>query len=141
MENENQSRQYDLRVNSLSTESYAKFVVSEQGEELVFDSLGRTEVDGDLKHRTIVEQQTIEGKVLGGGDLYLSDNEFNLTGMSSDYGVVHQRILDKFLPLIIASYKARGIDVTGEAFGSDSVNRMTTPQRVRDYITFLESRV
>ena len=138
MTNESIGKPYNLRVNSLSTERYAKFIVSEQGDELIFDSLGRVEVDGELRHKTIVQRQNIEGRVLGGGDAYLSRSEFSLAGMSSDYGEVHQRILDEFLPLIVEKYQAKGIGITKTiADGSDSVNKMMTPKRVRDFICFL----
>src|SRR3989338_8879441 len=125
------SKIYNLRVNSLSTESYAKFIVSEQGDELIFDSLGSEEVNGKLRHKAIVEKQNIEGIVLGGGDVYLSESSLSLTGMSSDYGIVHQKILDEFLPLLVKEYKARGIEVTKtKADGKDFLRGNS--KRVRD---------
>ena len=130
---------YILRVNTLSREDYAKFIVSEQGGELVFDSLGQEEVIGELRHKQITEVQGIAGLVLGGGDLYFRKSEgVSLTGESTDYGQVHEKILRGFLPLIRSAYEERGISVVKtEADGAAMVNEMVTPKRVIEYIEAL----
>lgn len=87
--------------------TFWRFILAKEDETLkLYADIIPEDPDINYGHRNVVEKNKVSrGNVLGGGDISEMFSELKINGMSGDFGIVPNSVIEQFVNMIVTEIK------------------------------------